>query len=106
MVKLTLNLNSVEKVKEFINIISKESDDYDLTAGGRYIVDAKSIMGIFSLNLSSPLTLLSKGGNQVDMENKLYKFMCNPIVTIPTITINPDDEYRKINKTFVGKHSM
>lgn len=77
MVKLNLNLNSVEKVKEFINIISKENDDYDLTSGGRYIVDAKSIMGIFSLNLSGPVILLSRGGDQIYMENKLHKFIQN-----------------------------
>ena len=47
-------LNSIHDVKEFVNIVSKYEFDIDLTSG-RYVVDAKSIMGIFSLNLSKPI---------------------------------------------------
>lgn len=49
-------LNSIEKVKQFVNLISKYDGDFDLISG-RYVIDAKSIMGIFSLDLSKPLTL-------------------------------------------------
>lgn len=49
-------LNTIESVKEFVSIISKHDIDMDLVSG-RYIVDAKSIMGIFSMNLSNPLEL-------------------------------------------------
>ena len=49
-------LNSVDKVKKFVNVVSKLPYDCDLVSG-RYIVDAKSIMGIFSMNLSKPLEL-------------------------------------------------
>ena len=49
-------LNSINDVKEFVNIVSKYEFDIDLTSG-RYVVDAKSIMGIFSLDLSKPITL-------------------------------------------------
>ena len=45
-----LLLSSINDVKDFVNIVSK----YDLTSG-RYVVDAKSIMGIFSLDLSKPI---------------------------------------------------
>ena len=48
-------LRSITDVKEFVNIISKCEYDVDLVSG-RYIVDAKSIMGIFSLDLSKPIT--------------------------------------------------
>lgn len=49
-------LNSIEKVKSFVNDISKFDVDFDLVSG-RYVIDAKSIMGIFSLDLSKPIDL-------------------------------------------------
>ena len=49
-------LNSIDKVKSFVNDISKFDYDFDLVSG-RYVVDAKSIMGIFSLDLSRPIDL-------------------------------------------------
>jgi len=54
MKTLNIRLNSIEDVKSFVNIVSKYNYDIDLTSG-RYVVDAKSIMGIFSLDLSSPI---------------------------------------------------
>ncbi|MBR4724043.1 MAG: HPr family phosphocarrier protein, partial [Clostridia bacterium] len=41
-------------VKDFVNIVTKYDFEIDLTSG-RYVVDAKSIMGIFSLDLSKPI---------------------------------------------------
>ncbi len=49
-------LNSIEKVKSFVSVISKYDFDFDLVSG-RYVIDAKSIMGIFSLDLSKPINL-------------------------------------------------
>ena len=49
-----LLLSSINDVKDFVNIESKYDFDVDLTSG-RYVVDAKSIMGIFSLDLSKPI---------------------------------------------------
>ena len=49
-----LSLSSINDVKDFVNIVSKYDFDVDLTSG-RYVVDAKSIMGIFSLDLSKPI---------------------------------------------------
>lgn len=54
MKTLNITLNSIEDVKAFVNIVSKYNYDIDLTSG-RYVVDAKSIMGIFSLDLSNPI---------------------------------------------------
>ena len=54
MKTLNISLNSIEDVKSFVNIVSKYNYDIDLTSG-RYVVDAKSIMGIFSLDLSNPI---------------------------------------------------
>lgn len=49
-------LNTIESVKDFVNIVSKFDAAMDLSSG-RYIVDAKSIMGIFSMNLSRSMEL-------------------------------------------------
>ena len=49
-------LNSIDKVKTLVNELGKYDSDFDLTSG-RYVIDAKSMMGIFSLDLSRPLDL-------------------------------------------------
>lgn len=49
-------LNSIDKVKAFVNDITKFDSDFDLVSG-RYVIDAKSIMGIFSLDLSKNIDL-------------------------------------------------
>ncbi len=54
---MTILLDSVEKVKKFVDIAATFPCDLDLKSG-RYTVDAKSIMGIFSLDLKKPLTLV------------------------------------------------
>ncbi len=53
---VNISLNSIDKVKTFVNEIAKFDNDFDLISG-RYVIDAKSIMGIFSLDLSKPITL-------------------------------------------------
>ena len=56
MKSVNVFLNTIDKVKGFVNIISTHDGDFDLSSE-RYIVDAKSIMGIFSLDLSKQLRL-------------------------------------------------
>lgn len=56
MKSIQISLNSIEKVKEFVNIINTFDGDFDLVSD-RYVVDAKSIMGIFSLDISKTLRL-------------------------------------------------
>lgn len=56
MKSVKVSLNSIEKVKVFVNVVSKYDSDFDLISG-RYVIDAKSIMGIFSLDLSKPIEL-------------------------------------------------
>ena len=51
-----ISLNSIDKVKSFVNDLTKFDVDFDLVSG-RYVIDAKSIMGIFSLDLSKPIDL-------------------------------------------------
>ena len=56
MKTVQISLNSIDKVKSFVNDITKFNYDFDLVSG-RYVIDAKSIMGIFSLDLSKPIDL-------------------------------------------------
>ncbi len=54
MKTFTVLLSSINDVKNFVNVVTKYDFEIDLTSG-RYVVDAKSIMGIFSLDLSKPI---------------------------------------------------
>ncbi len=56
MKEIKVALNTITDVKKFVNMVSMYDCDIDLVTE-RYIVDAKSIMGIFSLDLSKPMTL-------------------------------------------------
>ncbi|MGN0394792.1 MAG: HPr family phosphocarrier protein [Coprococcus sp.] len=56
MKAVMISLNSIDKVKSFCNDISKFDAEFDLVSG-RYVIDAKSIMGIFSLDISKPIEL-------------------------------------------------
>ena len=56
MKTVRISLNSIDKVKSFVNDLTKFDVDFDLVSG-RYVIDAKSIMGICSLDLSKPIDL-------------------------------------------------
>lgn len=56
MKSVKISLNSIDKVKSFVNDIAKFDAEFDLVSG-RYVIDAKSIMGIFSLDISQPIDL-------------------------------------------------
>lgn len=51
-----INLGNIDKVKQFVNKINTFDGDFDLKSD-RYVIDAKSIMGIFSLDISKDLVL-------------------------------------------------
>ena len=65
MKTVQISLNSIDKVKSFVNDITKFDVDFDLVSG-RYVIDAKSIMGIFSLDLSKLIELNIHADNEVD----------------------------------------
>ena len=56
MQTIQVKLNSIDKVKNFVNDLNRFECDFDLVSG-RYIIDAKSILGIFSLDLANPIDL-------------------------------------------------
>ena len=65
MTTVKVLLNSIDKVKAFVNDITKFDTDFDLVSG-RYVIDAKSIMGIFSLDLSKTIDLTIHATEQLD----------------------------------------
>jgi len=72
--KISVQLKLPENVKRFVNIINKYSYDIDLRSG-RHIVDAKSILGIFSLDLSKPIELEIYTDNCDELINEIGEFM-------------------------------
>ena len=73
MLKVGIKLYGVEEVKKFVNTISQYEFDFDLTSG-RYIIDAKSMIGIFSLDLSKPLIVEIHSDDCDDLIEQLKKF--------------------------------
>lgn len=74
MTTVTISLNSIDKVKTFCEIVARFDCDLDLVSG-RYIIDAKSIMGIFSLDLSKPIEVIVDNEDAADaLFEKLDKF--------------------------------
>lgn len=57
MTQIPIRLSLAENVKAFVNVVSRFDYEMDLQSG-RHVVDAKSILGIFSLDLSKPVTLI------------------------------------------------
>jgi phosphotransferase system HPr-like phosphotransfer protein len=74
MKTLNILLNSINDVKNFVNIVSRYDYEIDL-ASGRYIVDAKSIMGIFSLDLSKPIAVEIHNDNCDDLLEALKPYI-------------------------------
>ena len=82
MKTVQISLNSIDKVKSFVNAITQFNFDFDLISG-RYVIDAKSIMGIFSLDLSKPIDLaihteddLDKVMEVLKLEASRFIFLC------------------------------
>lgn len=65
MKTVQISLNSIDKVKSFVNAITQFEFDFDLVSG-RYVIDAKSIMGIFSLDLSKPIEFVIHAEDHLD----------------------------------------
>lgn len=74
MRKLQIQLKTINDVKDFVNIVGKCSYDVDLSSG-RYVVDAKSIMGIFSLDLSKPINVEIFSDNCDDFLADIKRFI-------------------------------
>ncbi len=74
MKSFRIMLSSIEAVKNFVNKVNEFDFDVDLVSG-RYVVDAKSIMGIFSLELSQPIIARVYSENTSAFEENLADFI-------------------------------
>lgn len=74
MALASIQLNTISEVKEFNHIAESIAGDVDLRSG-KYCVDAKSIMGIFSLNLGRILTVESTALSQEELNQKFAAFL-------------------------------
>ena len=74
MKEATILLQSIEDVKEFNRIVAIYDGDVDLVSG-RYVIDAKSIMGLFSLDLSKPINIQVHGDNPDTLIDSLKAFV-------------------------------
>ena len=72
--KTKIKLDSINAVKDFVSIVMLYDFDIDLVSG-RYAVDAKSIMGIFSLDLSNPIQLVAHTDEPGDFSEKIKEFI-------------------------------
>lgn len=74
MAQAAIRLNTIGEVKEFNHIAESIPGDVDLRSG-KYCVDAKSIMGIFSLNLGCVLTVEAAALDQEELNRKFSLFL-------------------------------
>ena len=74
MKSVTLKLSQAEEIKEFVNTVNRYAYEMDLRAG-RHVVDAKSILGIFSLDLSKPISLEVYSDDCADLMEDIKRFM-------------------------------
>ncbi len=74
MTSVKISINTINGVKDFVSIVSKCDYDVDIISG-RYAIDAKSIMGIFSLDLSKELTLNIHSDECADLLDELKDFI-------------------------------
>jgi len=77
MKEVNIRLDTVNDVKIFVSTATKYSCNFDIISD-RYIVDAKSIMGIFSLDLSKPLVLRIDSENDeelTEIEHGIFQFI-------------------------------
>jgi len=76
MKAVNIKLSLTENVKALVNIVNRYPYDIDLRSG-RHVVDAKSLLGIFSLDLGKPVTLEVYGDHPDDLMNEIKPFIIN-----------------------------
>lgn len=74
MKSVKIRLTSINDVRDFVDAVRKYDMEIDLSSG-RYVVDAKSIMGIFSLDLLQPITLTAFSDNTDKLFEELDKYI-------------------------------
>ena len=88
---MKVSLNTIEKVKDFVKQVQNIDASVDLVSG-RYVIDAKSIMGIFSLDLSKPIDLAIHTEDNLDDVMEVLKPYLNNCMRMPMT-----DKVRSLN---------
>ena len=74
MTTATIRINAINDVKDFVTIVSECQYDVDIVSG-RYTIDGKSIMGLFSLDLSNDLELKVHSDDCGDFLDEISRFI-------------------------------
>ena len=74
MEAVTISLTQVNQVQKFVNVVSKVPYDVDMVSG-RYTINAKSLLGIYSLDLNRPLQVVMYSDDCEALKKELEKFM-------------------------------
>lgn len=69
-----IKLSTIEDIRKFVDIVTRQDYDIDLSSG-RYVVDAKSIMGIFSLDLMNKILLTAHTDDVEDLKKALEAYI-------------------------------
>ncbi len=73
MLEKTIMLKNFEAVKEFVDIANSKEYDIELMSG-KYIVNAKSIMGVFSLDLTKPMVMVAHCDSAAELSRQTSRF--------------------------------
>ena len=73
MKEMKITLSNIQDIRDFVNQVIVLDYEVDLVQG-RYVIDAKSIMGIFSLDLLAPITLKAHTDYADDFFEKIARF--------------------------------
>ena len=92
MTQVKIRLQQVDQVKDFVNLLSRYPYEIDLVSG-RYTIDAKSLLGIYSLDLSNPLTLVIYSRTAASCSNSFTPFC-------PSAKFKPIDIFYFISSLF------
>ena len=76
MTSIEIKLTSIQDIRNFVDTVTKYGMDIDLSSG-RYIVDAKSIMGIFALDITSPIKVVADTNDATSFFNSIEQFVVN-----------------------------
>lgn len=74
MEAVTISLTQVNQVQQFVNVVSKVPYDVDMVSG-RYTINAKSLLGIYSLDLNRPLQVVMYSNDCEELKKELEEFM-------------------------------
>ena len=74
MKEIMIRLSTIQDVNQFVKIVAGADQDIDLSSG-RYVVDGKSIMGIFSLDLMNPIKMSIHGDNVEEILEQVKNFI-------------------------------